>query len=71
LKCQICSREAAENSYCRLHADAHQRIIKKYDRWKEALEISWKEYLSRIAKNPLTGERAKEVAEQLIKLEKK
>jgi len=34
------------------------------------MEISWKEYLSEIAKNPLTGEWAREVAEQLIKAEK-
>jgi hypothetical protein len=30
------------------------------------LEVSWKEYLSEIVKNPLTGEWAKEVAECLI-----
>jgi len=30
------------------------------------LGISWKEYLSEVAKNPLTGECAKEVAEYLI-----
>ena len=71
MKCRICSRDAAENSYCRLHTDAHQQIIKKYDRWKQALGISWKEYLSEIAKNPLTGEWAKEVAEHLVEMEKK
>ena len=42
-------------------------ITKKYESWKRALEISWKEYLSEIAKNPLTGEWAKEVAEYLAK----
>jgi hypothetical protein len=46
---------------------AHESIIKKYDMWKKALEISWKEYLSEIAKNPLTGEWAREVAEHLLK----
>ena len=45
---------------------AHESIVKKYDLWKKALEISWKEYLSEIAKNPLTGEWAREVAEHLI-----
>jgi hypothetical protein len=35
------------------------------------LGISWKEYLSEIAKNPLTGEWAKEVAEHLVEMEKK
>jgi len=46
---------------------AHESIVKKYNLWKKALEISWKEYLSEIAKNPLTGEWAREVAEHLIK----
>jgi len=46
---------------------AYESIVKKYDLWKRALEISWKEYLSEIVKNPFTGEWAKEVAEYLIK----
>jgi hypothetical protein len=41
--------------------------LKKYDVWKKALEISWKEYLNEIVRNPLTGEWAKEVAEHLMK----
>jgi hypothetical protein len=41
--------------------------MKKYELWKKALEISWKEYLSEIVKNPLTGEWAKEAAEYLSK----
>jgi len=67
LKCVICSRETDKKSYCELHAKAYENINKKYDEWKKALEISWKEYLSEIVKNPLTGEWAKEVAEHLIK----
>ena len=66
MKCVICNREAAENSYCELHAKAHESVVEKYEEWKKALEISWKEYLSEITKNPLTGEWAKEVAEHLI-----
>ncbi len=46
---------------------AYEGVIKKYDLWKKALDISWKEYLSEIAKNPLTGEWAREVAEHLVK----
>jgi hypothetical protein len=46
---------------------AYESIVRKYGLWKNALEVSWKEYLSEIVKNPLTGEWAKEVAEYLIK----
>jgi len=67
LNCKICSREASEDNYCELHMKAYESIVKKYEIWKRALEISWKEYLSEIVKNPLTGEWAKEVAEYLIK----
>ena len=67
MKCVVCSREAGEKGYCEPHAKAHEIIVKKYDIWEEAMKISWKEYLSEIIKNPLTGEWAKEVAEYLIK----
>lgn len=50
---------------------AYGKIIEKYDAWKRALKISWKEYLSEVVKNSLTGEWAKEVAEYLIKNEEK
>lgn len=67
MKCVVCDREACENRYCELHMKAYESVVKKYDLWKKALEISWKEYLSEVAKNPLTGEWAREVAEYLIK----
>lgn len=67
MKCKICSREAVADGYCELHAKAYEVVVKKYGRWRKALEVSWKEYLSEIVKNPLTGEWAKEVAEYLIK----
>ncbi len=69
MKCHICDREAWSEGYCKFHAKAHQAVIKKYDDWRKALGISWKEYLSEIAQNPLTGEWAKEVALQLAEQE--
>jgi hypothetical protein len=66
LKCAICGRKASKRAYCKFHAKAHRKIVQKYDSWKRALGISWKEYLSKIAKNPLTGQWAKETAEHLI-----
>jgi hypothetical protein len=67
LKCKICTREASNDEYCELHMKAYEAIAKKYESWRRALEISWKEYLSEIAKNPLTGAWAQEVAEHLGK----
>ncbi|MEM2546873.1 MAG: hypothetical protein QXM37_04500 [Candidatus Bathyarchaeia archaeon] len=67
MKCVICHREAVQDGYCDLHVKAYQKIVEKYEVWKKALNISWKEYLREIAKNPFTGEWAKEVAEHLIK----
>jgi hypothetical protein len=68
MKCKICEREAiCESCYCKLHIKAYDNIVKRYDQWKKALEISWKEYLSEIAENPFTGEWAKEVAKGLAR----
>jgi len=53
-----------------LHARAYESVTRKYGRWEKALGISWKEYLREIAKNPLTGEWAREVAEHLITMER-
>jgi len=67
LNCKICKKEANETGYCEFHAKAYENIVKKYENWKKACETTWKEYLSEIAKNPLIGEWAKEVAEYLTK----
>ena len=68
MKCRICNREALEK-YCELHEKAYRNIVEKYDDWRKAMDISWKEYLNEIVKNPYTGSWAKEVAGQLLKNE--
>ncbi len=65
MKCRICSKEAIEK-YCELHEKTYRRIAQKYDDWRRAMEISWKDYLNEILKNQYTGSWAKEVAEDLI-----
>jgi len=65
MKCRICNREAVEK-YCELHEKAYRSIVQNYDDWKRAMDISWKEYLNEVLKNPYTGSWAKEVAENLI-----
>lgn len=66
MKCKICEREAI-NEYCELHEKVNKNIVKKYNVWNKALNISWKEYLNEIAKNPYTGSSAKELATHLMK----
>lgn len=61
MKCRICNREALEK-YCELHEKAYANIVQKYDDWRRAMDISWKEYLNEIVKNAYTGSWAKEVA---------
>jgi hypothetical protein len=67
LKCAVCERKSGSSKWCTSHARAYENIVRGYDQWKKALQISWKEYLSQIANNPLTGEWAREVAKQMIK----
>ena len=65
MKCKICDRETI-TKYCELHEKAYESIVQKYNVWKRALEISWKEYLNEVIKNPFTGMLAKEVAKELL-----
>ena len=65
LKCKLCDRKAGESGYCKFHKKAYESVATKYDLWRKALGITWKEYLSEIAKNPLTGQWAREMAEYL------
>jgi hypothetical protein len=66
MNCKICRRKAIMKEFCSVHLKAYENIIEKYECWKKALTISWREYLSEIERNPLTGEWVKEVASYLI-----
>jgi len=69
LKCEVCSREVQaqpQSKYCELHQKAYENLQKKFEAWKKASNIDWKEYLNEVGKNPLTGIWAKEVAESIL-----
>ena len=66
LKCKICGKEAVNEGYCVLHGKAYRNLIEKFETWKKALDLSWKDYLNEIVKNPFAGTKAKEVAEALL-----
>ena len=65
MKCKICTKETAAE-FCELHQKAHENLIKRYDDWKKALEVSWGHYLNEILKNEYSGVWVREVAEYLI-----
>lgn len=65
MKCKICGRKS-ESEFCGLHEQAHANLLKKYDAWKKAMNVSWTEYLEEIQKNPYAGVWVKEVAKYLL-----
>ncbi len=66
MNCKICQRKAATENFCSIHFKAYENLVEKYECWRKALKKSWREYLSEIAINPLTGEWAKQAATYLI-----
>ncbi len=66
MRCKICDEKAVNHGFCRLHAKAYRNLLETYVDWKDALSISWKEYLREIVKNLFTGSTAKEVADLLL-----
>ena len=49
------------------HEEAYHNIVQKFQAWKRATGVSWKEYLKELVENSYTGAWAKEVAEHLLK----
>lgn len=66
MECKVCRQPTVDRGYCLLHEKAHQNLAEKFEEWKDALDISWKDYLSEIVRNPATGTTAREVAEILL-----
>ena len=71
MKCAVCDRDIVEKGFCLMHIKAFENLVENYQNWKKALGISWREYLSEIEHNPLTGEWAIEVAGYLVKNEER
>ena len=66
MKCKVCGREA-QKDYCMFHEAACQNVVQKFEDWKQATAVSWREYLKELVENSFTGTWAKEVAEYLLK----
>jgi hypothetical protein len=54
VKCMVCEREASEK-YCVLHDKAYRNVVQKFEDWKQAAGVSWKEYLKELVENSYTG----------------
>jgi len=65
MNCVICGRKT-KSKFCERHEEAYNSLIKRYEEWKMAMEISWRNYLKEIRKNPYAGKWVKEVAEHLL-----
>jgi len=49
------------------HETAYRNVVQKFEDWKRATGVSWKEYLKELVENVYIGSWAKEVAESLLK----
>lgn len=70
MRCAICGRRVIPGgNFCDRHYAAYNNLIRTFKRWKDSMNVSWKEYLRIIKDNPSTGLWAKEVANHLLKKE--
>lgn len=65
VKCMVCDRETLEK-FCEFHEKAFRNVVRKFDDWKRATDVSWTEYLKELVENAYTGRWAKEVALSLL-----
>jgi len=67
LRCRLCWRDAVEGEkYCIYHLEAYRRLREAYEDWREAMDLTWEEFLREVSENPETGEWAREVALSLL-----
>ncbi|MCD6085272.1 MAG: DNA topoisomerase I [Desulfurococcales archaeon] len=71
-KCLICNRKCVRSygtdgmCLCEFHALAYEHILKGYSEWREAIGISFTEYLNELLRIKLSGKFVKEVAKVII-----
>ena len=65
MKCEVCGRNA-KSRLCEFHERAHANLLRKFDAWKKAKDISWADYLKEMQRNPLAGLWVKELAQSLL-----
>jgi hypothetical protein len=70
--CRLCERtKIAGKSYCSYHYRAFSEIEARYADWRSAFEnMSWERYLETIIRLNETGDFAKEVAREELRLKR-
>jgi hypothetical protein len=64
--CAVCDRLASSDEvYCEYHLKAFESLRDSYEQWKEALEISWVEYMKQLLETESTGVWIRELAQCL------
>jgi len=66
-KCVICSGESDGGEFCVWHKLSYEKLEEIFKLWQESMEISWREFLEEIRKNPNTGVWVREVASYILK----
>ena len=67
MNCEVCGRKS-ENRFCELHEGAYENLLKNFEVWKRAMQVSWIEYLAKIQNSEFAGLWVKEVARCLLTL---
>jgi len=69
MNCPICGAPS-RNRLCPAHEGAYQNLLATYDVWRRALEVSWLDYLERVARNENSGRWVQDVCVFLLRNEK-
>lgn len=65
--CRVCEREKQGNLvYCEHHQAVYNNLKKSYPRWRQALGLSWTEYLEKVEKVSGTGIWVREVVKDIF-----
>lgn len=66
MTCELCGRKATEDGrLCQYHTAALRNLKYSYEKWKDALEIGWDQYLNQVHDLDDVGLWVREVIEYL------
>lgn len=67
MQCKICGRPINDDGdFCKYHQTSYDNVQDAFAVWKTALDIEWKDYLTRISEEEGLGKWAAEVVDYLM-----